>query len=184
MTESKGGGRRALVITLGALVVAALAIGVVKVLDTVGDPDPTAGGLPVSAILPQAQPAVAPFKGLTELHIGVGNSKCLRVAVADSLDERVEGLRGRSDLGPYDGMLFVFQGPSTANFTMSGVPVPLEIGFYGSNGARNSSQLMKPCAKAEPECPVYRAGGGEYEYALETLKGGLPNGALAACSPT
>ena len=103
--------------------------------------------------------------------------------MADSFDERVAGLRDRTDLGPYDGMLFVFQGPSDSAFTMSGVTVPLEIAFFGSDGARNSSTLMKPCPdQAENECPVYRADG-PYQYAVETLKGQLPPGPVTACSP-
>ena len=56
-----------------------------------------------------------------------------------------QGLRGRSDLGPYDGMLFVFDGPTDAAFTMSGVPVPLDIGFYDADGAPGLGQRMEPC---------------------------------------
>jgi uncharacterized protein len=175
--------RRVVTLTLLALVAVALVVGIVKVLDEVGDPAPHAGGLPLSAILPRATPASAPFAGLGELHVAIGYDHCLRLAVADSMDERVAGLRNRTDLGPYDGMLFVFQGPSDSAFTMSGVTVPLDIGFFGSDGARNSTRLMKPCAKAEPECPVYRADG-PYVYAVETLKGQLPSGPVTACSPS
>lgn len=174
--------RRAIVTTLLVVGAIALAVVVVKVLDAVGDPAPHAGGLPVSAILSRATPAHAPFEGLSELKVAVGYDHCLRLAVADTLDERVAGLRGHTDLGPYDGMLFVFQGPSSSAFTMSGVTVPLEIGFFGSDGVRDSTRLMKPCAKAEPACPVYRADGA-YLYAIETLKGQLPSGPLTACAP-
>ena len=106
-----------------------------KVLDAVGDPDPHAGGLPLSAILSRATPAVAPFEGLGELHVAIGYDHCLRVAVADSPEERVAGLRDRTDLGPYDGMLFVFPAPIDGSFTMSGVTAPLDIGFFDSDGA-------------------------------------------------
>ena len=174
--------RRAIVTTLLVLGAIALAVVVVKVLDAVGDPTPHAGGLPVSAVLPRATRAESPFDGLSEINAAVGYKRCLRLAVADSLDERVAGLRGRTDLGPYDGMLFVFQGPSTSGFTMSGVTVPLEIAFFGSDGARDSRRLMKPCPKAEAGCPVYRADGA-YVYAVETLKGQLPSGPLTACAP-
>lgn len=174
--------RRVVTFTLLALVGVALIVGIVKVLDEVADPAPHAGGLPLSAILSRATPAQAPFAGLDELKVAVGYDHCLRLAVADSLEERVAGLRDRTDLGPYDGMLFVFQGPSDSAFTMSGVTVPLDIAFFGADGARNSTRLMKPCPKAEPECPVYRADGA-YEYAIETLKGQLPAGAATACTP-
>jgi len=145
---------------------------------------PLAGGIPLSAIIPRQKPAQAPFAGLGELNVAIGYDHCLRLAVADSLDERAAGLRGRTELGPYDGMLFVFQGPTNVGFTMSGVTVPLDIGFYGNDGARDSSRLMQPCPdKAENECPVYRADGA-FEYAVETLKGKLPSGPVTACSPS
>jgi uncharacterized membrane protein (UPF0127 family) len=175
--------RRAIVTTLLVLGAIALAVVVVKVLDAVGDPTPHAGGLPVSAVLPRATPARAPFAGLSELKVAVGYDHCLRLAVADTLDERVAGLRDRTDLGPYDGMLFVFQGPSNSGFTMSGVTVPLDIAFFGSDGARDSTRAMKPCPKAEPACPVYRSDG-PYVYAIETLGGQLPSGPLTACAPS
>ena len=176
--------RRGIVVTLLVVGAIALAVVVVKVLDAVGDPAPHAGGLPVSAILPRQVPAQAPFEGLGELKVAIGYDHCLRLVVADSLDERVAGLRGHTDLGPYDGMLFVFQGPTDTGFTMSGVTVPLQIGWYGSDGSRSSGTLMKPCPeKAETECPVYRANG-PYEYAVETHEGELPSGPVTACSPS
>lgn len=176
--------RRTIVVTLLVVGAIALAVVVVKVLDAVGDPAPHAGGLPLSAILPRQVPAQAPFEGLGELHVAIGYDHCLRLAVADSVEERVAGLRDRTQLGPYDGMLFVFQGPTDVGFTMSGVTVPLDIGFYAGDGARDSSRLMKPCPdKAESECPIYRAEG-PYVYAVETLKGKLPSGPVTACSPS
>src|ERR1700710_2762557 len=100
--------RRPLVITalvLGAIV---LSVVVVAVLNKVGDPDPDAGSIPLTAVLPRAVPAVAPFEGLSEVKAAIGHDRCLRLVVADSEDERVAGLRDNtSDLGPYDGMLFV-----------------------------------------------------------------------------
>ena len=146
-----------------------------KVLDTVGDPEPNAGGIPLSAVISRQTPAVAPFEGLGELKIAIGYDRCLRVAVADSLDERVAGLRGRTDLGPYDGMLFVFDGPTDVGFTMSGVTDPLQIAFYGSDGV---PQLRPAHGRRVPRRPrpsarSYRADG-PYQYAVETRKGQLP----------
>ena len=133
--------RRAIVTTLLVLGAIALAVVVVKVLDAVGDPTPHAGGLPVSAVLPRATPARAPFAGLSELKVAVGYDHCLRLAVADTLDERVAGLRDRTDLGPYDGMLFVFQGPSNSGFTMSGVTVPLDIAALSNRQNRANDNI-------------------------------------------
>jgi uncharacterized membrane protein (UPF0127 family) len=177
--------RRPVVIALLVLGAIVVSIVVVKVLDEFGDPAPHAGSLPLSAMLPRSKPAVAPFEGLSEVNAAVGYDRCLRLVVADSQDERVAGLRDHTaDLGPYDGMLFVFQGPTDSAFTMSGVDDPLDIAFFEQDGARNSTRAMKPCPdKAETQCPVYRADG-PYLFALETKAGQLPDGPITACQPS
>jgi uncharacterized membrane protein (UPF0127 family) len=173
--------RRALVVTLLVLGALALVVIVVKVLDTDDDSGSDAAGIPLAAFIARQKPAQAPFEGLGEVRVTIGQDNCLRLAVADSLGERVAGLRNHTELGPYDGMVFVFQGPTEVGFTMSGVTVPLDIGFYGADGAPVSHRLMKPCPdKAENECPVYRADG-TFAYAVETLKDKLPSGPLRAC---
>ena len=64
---------------------------------------------------------------------------------------------------------------------MSTVPVPLEIGFYAADGTPVSRRHMKPCPHAEADCPDYHSGG-PFTYALETLTGKLPSGALSGCN--
>jgi uncharacterized membrane protein (UPF0127 family) len=177
------GHRRALVVSLLVVAAAAVVVGAVMLLDGGDDSGPDAVSSPLSASIARQAPASAPFEGLGELHVGIGD-RCLRLAVADSLAERIAGLRDHTQLGPYDGMLFVFQGPTDVSFTMSGVTVPLQIGFYEPDGTRENSLLMRPCPeKAESECPVYRADG-QYLYAVETPKGGLPPGPVTTCSPS
>jgi uncharacterized membrane protein (UPF0127 family) len=176
--------RRPVVITLLVLGAIALAVLLVAVLDAVADPEPNAGRIPLSAIIGRQRPAAAPFEGLGELNVAIGDDRCLRLVVADSVEERSAGLRDRTELGPYDGMLFAYPFPTETGFTMSGVDVPLDIAFYGADGLRTSGQLMAPCPdKAEAECPDYRADG-LYQYAVETLKGQLPSGSVNACSPS
>jgi uncharacterized membrane protein (UPF0127 family) len=175
---------RAAAVAVLAVVLLAV-VGVVIVVATGGsDSDnatgPRATGNARSPFLVSPAPAVRPFLGLTEARLAVGGA-CKRVVIADSLAERVEGLTGRRDLGPYDGMLFVFEGPSTAAFTMSGVPVPLDIGFYDADGSQVSRRRMKPCPGSRADCPTYSAGAA-FSYALETLGGKLPAGALSSCS--
>jgi uncharacterized membrane protein (UPF0127 family) len=177
--------RRPIVVALLVVGVIALSVGVVMVHAEVGDPEPDAGGLPVTAALRRTTPASAPFVGLDAIKAEIGHDNCLRLVVADSLPERYAGLRGHAaDLGPYDGMLFVFDAPSESSFTMSGVDSPLDIAFFDANGARTTTLAMKPCpVKADTDCPTYRADG-PYLYAVETKGGQLPSGDLAACSPT
>jgi uncharacterized membrane protein (UPF0127 family) len=177
--------RRPVVITLLVLGAIALSVVVVKILDEVGDPAPHAGGIPLTAVLPRSVPAQAPFEGLSEVKAAIGYDRCLRLVVADTEEERVAGLRDHtSDLGPYDGMLFVFQGPSESGFTMAGVTDPLDIAFFEQDGARDSTRAMPPCPdKAETDCPVYRADG-PYVFAVETKRGELPSGPVTACQPS
>lgn len=174
---------RVVALALLAIVAAGVVVLAVRALaddgDANGDSTATRPAGSLAASLLAAKPAVAPFEGLTEADVSIGG-KCLRTVIADSQAERVEGLRGRSDLGPYDAMLFQFPTPVQVGFTMSTVPVDLDIGFYSPDGTRTSFRHMLPCPKAENECPVYQADG-PFSLAVETLGGRLPAGDLAGC---
>ena len=142
------------------------------------DADDAAAG-PVAAALRYQAAAEAPFTALTEIQLSVAGD-CKRIVVADGEDERAQGLRGRRSTAPYDGMMFVFDAPTSTSFTMSGVPVPLDIGFYDADGRLVSRQRMEPCAETDAKCPVY--GSDEaFVFALETEAGGLSSGSLGAC---
>ena len=174
-------GRRlgiAMVVLAAALLVA---VGVGAILLASDEPAAPSAAAPRSAAglrsaLRDAHPAVEPFSGLTEVAVGVGDRR-LRLVVADSVAERGEGLRRRRDLGSYDGMLFVFPEDSLSAFTMSTVPVALDIGFYDEGGRRISKLRMEPCPAAESACPLYQPTG-PFRYAVETLGGRLPAGSL------
>jgi uncharacterized membrane protein (UPF0127 family) len=169
--------RAATAAALAVLALAGIAAVVLLVSDANDDDDGRAARAPFT--VSTATPAASPFAGLTETELAVGG-RCRRVVVADTPIERVEGLTGRSSLGPYAGMLFVFGEPSSSSFTMSGVPVPLEIGFYAADGSPVSRRHMKPCPEARADCRSYTAAGA-YSYALETASGDLPEGALSSC---
>jgi uncharacterized membrane protein (UPF0127 family) len=125
-----------------------------------------------------ARRADEPFARLTEARLGVGE-RCLRLVVADDPSERSAGLRGRETLGRYDGMLFVSEVDSHSGFTMAGVPVPLDIGWYDHRGRRVDTARMEPCPTGD-QCPVYTSGR-PWRFALETLGGELPAGGIGAC---
>ena len=171
-------------VTAPLLAVGVLAIGVVVVLLAIHSDDDTGGAArpttTADGFVIGRAPAGKPFAGLTETDLAVGG-RCRHLVVADSLDERVQGLTGRSDLGSYDGMLFVFDAPTTTSFTMSGVPAPLDIGFYAADGRPVSRRHLRPCPGARADCPTYAASGA-FSYALETPSGELPAGALSSCS--
>ena len=144
------------------------------------DDDTAAPGGPLASVLAGARPATGPFTGLTEVRMGIGGD-CRHIVVADNTDERATGLMRRSDLGPYDGMLFVFDKPTSSSFTMSEVPVPLDIGWYDAAGRPVDRLLMQPCPdRSVSDCPLYTSRG-PYTYAVETLGGRLPGGAVSGC---
>jgi uncharacterized membrane protein (UPF0127 family) len=131
----------------------------------------------IKAALRAATPTKAPFPGLTTTVVHVGG-RPRHVVIAKTESQRQLGLRRRSNLGLYDGMLFVFDGTTQVGFTMSTVPTALDIGFYASNGRVVDQLRMLPCARAEADCPVYQARG-SFRYALETLPGDIPAGTLS-----
>ena len=118
-----------------------------------------------------------------EKKIGVGPA-CLRVLVADTPEKRAEGLRHRATVDPYDGMVFEFgqtMKHEGTQFTMSDVKFPLTIGFYDQSGLRVDATDMAPCQGSDSSCPRYGSSQ-NFNTAIETPKGKLPDGALTACS--
>jgi uncharacterized protein len=168
---------------VAAAVLLALAVALVGgglVLFLRGGDDTAAAPGSLASVLAGAGPADAPFADLTEVRLDIGG-ECRRVVVADAVDERAVGLMRRRDLGPYQGMLFVFEGPTQGSFTMSRVPVPLDIGWYDAAGRPVDQLVLRPCPdQPVAECPSYRSRG-PYRYAVETLEDELPSGALSGC---
>ena len=92
------------------------------------------------------------------------------VAVADTPSERAQGLKGVVDLGDLDGMLFVWDEPTTTGFTMRDTLMPIDIAFFDDAGTLVSRLEMVPCTDAS--CPAYQAEG-RFRYAVETEAGGF-----------
>jgi uncharacterized membrane protein (UPF0127 family) len=171
-----GGSRRArLTVAATIAVLAAIGIGVLaaQLLST----DDHASRLPLDF---RQRAAVAPFQGYGETSVEV-DGRCRRVAVADTAARRADGLRGHVDLGPYAGMLFVFDGDTNAAFTMAGVTAPLEIGWYAADGARVDRAHMTACPdRGQSECPIYAADR-KYRIAFERPGGSSAPSQLAPC---
>ncbi len=125
---------------------------------------------------------------LAEKNVAVGAS-CLKLLVADTKEKRAQGLRDRNNIEGHDGMVFEFpdvlqsggmMDHNVTRFTMSGVRFPLTIGFYDEGGQRVDAMDMEPCTSSDGNCPSYGSKA-DYKSAIETPKGKLPEGALAAC---
>lgn len=94
---------------------------------------------------------------------------------ATAREQRRRGLMGVTDLGPADGMVFVYDEPSSSPYTMRNTPLPLSIAWFDSTGAFVSTLDMEPCVdRAGRECPQYLAAA-PYTAAVE-----LPAGQVAA----
>jgi uncharacterized membrane protein (UPF0127 family) len=126
--------------------------------------------------------APAPFGAFEEGRVAL-DGKCVRVLVARSAEQRSQGLRGVTALGPYAGMLFVFPGTTSARFTMAQTPTPLAITWYDAKGNPVDGTEMTPCPDGtDATCPTY-ASKHSYRYALEHFSGSGSGaaGALAGC---
>jgi uncharacterized membrane protein (UPF0127 family) len=94
----------------------------------------------------------------------------LTVAVADTNEQRVQGLMGVEDLGPLFGMLFVFDSAAVRSFWMKDTLIPLDIAFFDSNGVLVTKTTMEPCL--DGDCPRYSSER-LARYALEAPLGAL-----------
>jgi uncharacterized membrane protein (UPF0127 family) len=168
--------RARLIIAAAVAAISAIAIVVLGLqLASRGDGD---AKLPLDLEL---RSAAAPFAGYREARIDF-DGRCRRVAVANTEALRAQGLRGHTELGPYAGMLFVFDRDTRSAFTMAGVSQPLEIGWYTADGTRVGGAHMAACPdRTQEDCPVYGADR-KYRVALETPGGSPSASGLAACS--
>jgi uncharacterized protein len=75
------------------------------------------------------------------------------VEVADTNEERSQGLMFRESLPENDGMLFVFDEEAPRTFWMKNTKIPLDMIFIGSDMVVDQVTTAQPCV-ADP-CAVY-----------------------------
>ena len=92
-----------------------------------------------------------------------GNGRRLRltVEIADTPEATARGLMDVERLPDDQGMVFLWDEPSTVAFWMKDTLIPLDIAFWDQKGRIFDIQQMQPCAVpegqlAETECPLYR----------------------------
>lgn len=93
--------------------------------------------------------------------------------LADDADRRRRGLMFVTDLGPADGMAFVYDSPHTGRFWMRNTPLPLSIAFFDDDGVYLDDFDMEPCGDSDT-CLRYRTPD-DFLVAVEA-----PQGELAA----
>ena len=80
---------------------------------------------------------------------------------------------GVTDLGGADGMVFLYDQPSTGPFWMFGTPMPLSIAFFAADGSFVSATDMAPCLDRQPADCLRYAPAGPFTAAIEVPAGGL-----------
>jgi uncharacterized membrane protein (UPF0127 family) len=136
---------------------------------------------PIASALARTTPAVAPFEGWRETSLAV-DTRCLRLVVARTTTEQRTGLMGRLDLGPYAGMVFPMPRDTRTAFTMSGTPLPLDLGLYDASGLPLERHALVPCPASVDRCPDTTPAN-DYRFAIEARRGSLPTGAVTGCGP-
>lgn len=95
---------------------------------------------------------------------------CLLVAATD--EQRQRGLMEVTDLGGYEGMVFVWDHDVETGFWMRNTPSPLSIAWFDAAGDFVSATDMTPCAADADDCPTYPPDG-PYRFAVEVFQGDL-----------
>ncbi len=90
----------------------------------------------------------------------------VRVEIAESVDERSRGLMFRRGLERDMGMLFIFPQPQQLSFWMRNTAIPLDIGFFDSDGILREIHELRPF----DERPVVSESTG-LRFALEVNRG-------------
>lgn len=93
-----------------------------------------------------------------------GHAANLEIAVTPAEQER--GLMQRPDLGPDEGMLFVYAEPQQMSYWMRNTPEPLDIAYLTRDGAVAEMYALLPL----DERPV-NSHGDAMQFALEMPKG-------------
>jgi len=104
-----------------------------------------------------------------EIYNQDGKSLIVKVEIANTNEERMQGLSGRKYLGDYEGMLFIMDTVGGSSFWMKDMFIPLDILFIDEEGfIVDIHEDMQPC---EPGyCPNITSSD-VYKYALEVNAG-------------
>jgi len=114
-------------------------------------------------LLAAAAHAVAQQKfGTAQIKVG---SHPLKVEVAVTDPQRMQGLMHRETLGKNDGMLFIFDEPAYQSMWMKNTLIPLSVAFLDSDG------VILNILDMEPQSLDTHMSAGPSIYAIETNRG-------------
>ena len=96
-----------------------------------------------------------------------GGKARFAIELADSFDERAQGLMFRTEMGRYSGMLFVYPEPASVTFWMKNTLIPLDMIFLDRTGL-----VTRVHENATPQS-LETIPGGEGVLAVLEINGGL-----------
>ena len=105
--------------------------------------------------------------GTVEVRSGSGSVMRFTVEIADTVEERSQGLMNRPAMPTSAGMLFVYQAPQRASFWMRNTLIPLDMIFADATG---TVQRVHENALPHDETPI---DGGSGILAVLEINGGL-----------
>lgn len=114
---------------------------------------------------PQPTP---PFATGRALLAGDDGSTLIDIEIAETPEQRQQGLMYRTEIPEDWGMAFVFFEESSGGFWMKNTLVSLSIAFFDAEGEIVRILDMEPCE--EDPCPTYDSGA-SYSGALEVAQG-------------
>ncbi|MBL9201147.1 MAG: DUF192 domain-containing protein [Opitutaceae bacterium] len=92
--------------------------------------------------------------------------RTVRMQLAVQPAEMQRGLMERRDLGPEDGMIFIYEQPQALAFWMKNTPTPLDIGFFNAAGVLEEIYQLHPFDER-----TVASRGQRLQFALETNQG-------------
>ena len=112
---------------------------------------------------PEAAPAPKTVEDWFAIAVG-GRAVQMQLAVFPA--EMEHGLMDRRDLAPDQGMVFVYAQPVRMSFWMRNTPLPLDIGFFSSEGELKEVYALRPYDET-----TIRSQGTRLQFALEMNQG-------------
>ncbi len=91
--------------------------------------------------------------------------------VADTSQERAQGLMGRESLGHDRGMIFIFQSEQTLSFWMRNTLIPLDILFMDKDLTVVNVQTMRPEHETDGDSLPIHSSAAPALYAIEINEG-------------
>ncbi|MCE5325758.1 MAG: DUF192 domain-containing protein [Planctomycetaceae bacterium] len=99
------------------------------------------------------------------------NGHVWRLELAQTYEQRYQGLGGRTSMADDAGMLFIYDNPQVLDFCMRGCFIDLDIAFLDEQGVVVATHTMK--AESDRVGRVTYSSGQPAQYALEVAAGSL-----------